>query len=119
MRMRHAAVALTLTVLAACSGQSGEQAAAPQTAADCQGRWAVQVQNDTYEGVEVQYTQGTAGTLQRAGTVDAQNNRTFFIRSVPIPEVWVLVGTVRIYPHDRAGQSRARVYIGLGCDTRS
>jgi hypothetical protein len=119
MRMRHAAVALTLTVLAACSAQSGDQTPAPQSAADCQGKWAIQVQNDTYESVEVQYTHGTAGALQRAGTVDAQNNRTFFIRSVPIPEVWVLVGTVRIYPHDRAGQSRARVYIGLGCDTRS
>jgi hypothetical protein len=105
--------------LAACSaGQPGEETAPAVTAADCQGAWAVQVQNQTYEPVEIFYTRGRLGTQQRAGEINPQDTRILFFRSDPVPEVWAIHEGVRIFVHDRGAQNRHRVYLGLGCDTR-
>jgi len=119
-RRQSVAVAAAL-VVAACSGgaQSGGGEVTPaQTAADCQGAWAVQVRNQTYEMVEVFYARGSLGTQQRAGEINPQDTKVLFFRSDPVPEVWAMLGSLRIDIRDGAAQGRAKVYLGLGCDTR-
>lgn len=118
MRLRYPAIALAITVLVACSGQVVQQSVAPRIEADCQGRWAVRVQNDTSEPLDVYYSQGPAGTPLRLGTARAQSGRSFYLRSVPTPTVWAVVGTMQIFDYDRGAQSRHRVYIEVSCDTR-
>ncbi len=89
-----------------------------ETITDCQGAWAVQVQNQTYERVEVFYTRGQLGTRQTAGDVNPQDTKVLFFRSDAFPEVWAVLGSLRIDVRDRAAQQRARVYLALGCDSR-
>lgn len=117
-RRQSFAIAFVLVLAACASGQAGEEAAPALTAADCQGAWAVQVQNETFEDVEVFYTRGRLGTTQRAGQINARDTRILFFRSDPVPEVWVEFQGTRIFVHDRGGQNRHRIFLGLGCDTR-
>ena len=73
---------LAVLVLAACSsGQSGGEVAPAEAVADCQGAWAVQVRNETFETVEVFYTRGSLGTQQKAGEVNPRDTRVLFFRS--------------------------------------
>jgi hypothetical protein len=120
MDRRNIAAVIAALVVAGCSGgQAGGGDVSPeQAAAECQGAWAVQVQNQTYELVQVYYTRGSLGTRQSAGEVNPQDTKVLFFRSDPYPEVWATLGSLRIDLRDRAAQGRAKVYLALGCDTR-
>ena len=119
-RRQSIAVAAAL-VVAACGGSSqsgGGEVSPAQAAADCQGAWAVQVRNQTYEMVEVFYARGSLGTGQKAGDINPQDTKVLFFRSDPFPEVWAMFGSLRIDVRDGAAQGRTKVYLALGCDTR-
>jgi len=116
-RRQSVAVAAAL-VVAACGAQSGGEVAPAEAVTDCQGAWAVQVRNQTYEMVEVFYTRGQLGTRQTAGEVNPQDTKVLFFRSDAFPEVWATLGPLRIDLRDRAAQGRAKVYLTLGCDSR-
>jgi len=122
MARRQAIAVAAALVVAACggSGQSGGggEVSPTQAAADCQGAWAVQVRNQTYEMVEVYYARGSLGTQQRAGDINPQDTKVLFFRSDPFPEVWAMLGSLRIDVRDSGAQGRSKVYLALGCDTR-
>lgn len=119
MSWRQSFATAAALVLAACtSGQSGGDVAPAEALTDCQGAWVVEVRNQTYEVVEVFYTRGNIGTRQRAGEVDPQDTKLLFFRSDPFPDVWAIHEGVRIMLTDRTAQTRAKVYLALGCDTR-
>jgi hypothetical protein len=68
--------------------------------------------------VEVYFTRGSLGTQQRAGDINPQDTKMLFFRSDQFPEVWAMLGSLRIDVRDSGAQGRAKVYVALGCDTR-
>ena len=80
MLRRYPMVMAAAVALAACGGQSSGEVAPAAAATDCQGAWAVQVQNQTYEMVQVYYARGSLGTQQRAGEINPQDTKVLFFR---------------------------------------
>ncbi len=101
------------------AGSQQEQTVEPVTAAgECGGRWVIEVRNETYEDVDVFYMQSKVSTTQRAGTVNAQDTRSFYVRAPTMWEVWAEYRNQRILVRERPAQQRYRIYVGVGCDTR-
>lgn len=101
------------------AGTQEEQAPEPAVAAgDCGGRWVIEVRNETYQSVDVYYMQSELATTERAGTVNPQDTRSFFVRAATMWEVWADHQNQRILVRDRTAQQRYRIYLGVGCDTR-
>lgn len=110
---------LVLTLGCAGAGTPEDQAVEPAVAAgECGGRWVIEVRNETYESVEVFFMQSKVATTERAGTVNAQDTRSFFVRAGTMWEVWAQYQNQRILVRDRTAQQRYRVYLGVGCDAR-
>ncbi|MBE0593566.1 MAG: hypothetical protein IH616_14330 [Gemmatimonadales bacterium] len=87
-------------------------------AGECGGRWVIEVRNETYEAVEVSYMQSKVATAERAGTVNPQDTRSFFVRASTMWEVWATYQNQRILVRDRPAQQRYKVYLAVGCDSR-
>lgn len=122
MATRHQALGLaTVLLLLGCAsaGTPEDQAVQPAVAAgECGGRWVIEVRNETYESVDVFFMQSKLATTERAGTVNAQDSRSFFVRAGTMWEVWAQYQNQRILVRDRPAQQRYRIYLGVGCDTR-
>jgi hypothetical protein len=104
-----------------CAGAGSQQEQAPDpavAAGDCGGKWVIEVRNETYESVDVFYMQSKLATTERAGTVNAQDTRSFYVRAATMWEVWAAYQNQRILVRDRPAQQRFRVYLGVGCDSR-
>ena len=113
-------IAIPLLALGcAGAGTQEEQTVQPAVAAgECSGRWVIEVRNETYETVDVFYIQSKLATTERAGTVNPQDTRSFFVRAPTMWEVWAEYRNQRILVRDRPAQQRYRIYLGVACDTR-
>jgi hypothetical protein len=73
------------------------------------------VRNDTFNEVGVFFLRSQVATAERAGTVNARDTRSFFIRTSDLYEVWAEVGMVRVLVRDQSAQQRTQVYLGVAC----
>ena len=112
--------ALPLMAVACAGGTSQQEAAvAPNNTGDeCGGKYAIEVRNETYESVDVYYMQTKLATAERAGSVNPQDTRTFFLRVPSLWEVWATLDGQRILVRDRPSQQRYKVYVSVACDTK-
>jgi len=113
-RVLLAGLVLTL----GCASSTPQTAAAPETAADCGGKYAVTVRNEG-NTVNAAVYYSDAKLMKPAallGSVLPNDQRTYYFRSVEAPAAWAQIGSIRIFPNDRSTQQRLRVRIALECD---
>lgn len=106
----------------ASGGQQGQtaQPSAQATGGECNGRWELQVRNRNRadQSVDVFFMRTSVSNPERAGTVNAQDERSFYIISDSLWEVWAELGGQRILVRDQPTQQRYQVYVSVACDTR-
>jgi hypothetical protein len=111
-------------LIGACAtGGQQDQAAEPSaqaTGGECNGRWEIQVRNRNRsdQSVDVYFMRTAVSNPERAGTVNPQDERSFYIMSDSLWEVWASLGGQRILVRDQPTQQRYQVYVSVVCDTR-
>lgn len=112
---------IALLFAAACaSGGSQDQVDASVAPAEggggeCGGRYELQVRNDTFSDLQIYFMRTQTANPEVAGTVNSRDNRSFFIRSTSLYQVWADVAGVRILVTDQPAQQRAKVYLAVAC----
>jgi hypothetical protein len=111
-----AAMLLTMGCASGGTQDQGDPGLSPsQQVGECGGRYEIQVQNDTYNPVEVFFMRSATATAERAGEVNARDTRSFFVRSPALFEIWAQVGPIRVLVRDQSSQQRTKVYLGVAC----
>jgi len=123
--LRRMVALLTVPFLIGACASGGQQDQAPEPAAqatggECNGRWEIQVRNRSRgdQAVDVYYMRSAVSNPERAGTVNPQDERSFYLISDSLWEVWALLGGQRILVRDQPTQQRYQVYVSVACDTR-
>lgn len=116
-------LAVPLLTLGCASGGQQDQAAEPRaqaTGGECNGRWEIQVRNRNRadQSVDVYFMRSAVANPERAGTVNPQDERSFYIISDSLWEVWADYGGQRILVRDQPTQQRYQIYVSVACDTR-
>ena len=117
-------LAIPVVALGCASSGQEEQAAQPSAQAtgggECGGRYEIQVtnRNRADQSVDVYFMRSAVANPERAGTVNPQDERSFYILSNSLYEVWADFGGQRILVRDQPSQQRYQVFVVVTCDTR-
>ena len=122
MLNRGLAVLSGALLLAACGGSGSEQVqqSSQLDPKSCEGRWAIEVVNNSNDMAVVYWSPTVTQSRNRVGEVLPRDNRIWFLRSAveEIPEVIVEHQGATILATNLAAQRSHRLQIAVACDPR-